>query len=134
MRGTQPGLLPAEGWQCPGKRGWALSRPESTLVGLSAQPFLLPLHCPLPGLLQVGATGCWTTWCVRTELWFPPGGSSLKTPLCHGRAPRTPRMFPSPLCHHPQCSPVEATLHCVGAEAVLVLEGFLSCKIGLFGV
>lgn len=48
----------------PRKEGF--SRPEGTLLGSSAQPCLLPLHCPLPGLFQVRVPGSWTPWCVKT--------------------------------------------------------------------
>lgn len=52
--------------------GWVLSRAEGTMLGLSAQPCLLPFNLFPPWVLPDQGHRAWTTWCVRTRTVASP--------------------------------------------------------------
>lgn len=131
MGGIQLGLLPTEGWQCP------LRRPESTMLGLSGQLCLLPLHlCPPWALPEQGQGALDHLVCENLGCGFllVETASSPHSPFQGSQTTQNPQNFFKPPLPPLQCSPVEATLYCVTSKAVLVLVGFLGRKIGFLGV
>lgn len=71
--------------------GRVLSRAEGTMLGLSAQPCLLPFNLFPPWVLpDQGHRALDHLVCENQDCGFPLVEAASASPSCHSRAPRSP--------------------------------------------